>query len=102
MENTEINWENKQQVKEEIKSFVSDLRDEFMNERQKNPKIYEHDFIIKEICFSSYTTDDKKAQCVALAFDVSPFDSGILTEIRYNSWEPMAFDAIYREYFNQE
>ncbi len=102
MENIGINWQNKQQVKEEIKDFVSDLRDEFIDEKQKNPELYEHDYIVEAISFSSYAMDAKKAECVALAFDLSPFDCSELLEQRYNSWEAMAFDAIYQEYQNQE
>ena len=114
MENTGINWQTlehlislplsryKQQVKEEIKIFIYNLRDELINEKQKNPELCEHDYIFQAISSCSYTINTKKAECVALAFDVSPFDCSELTGERYNNWESIAFDVIYQEYYEHQ
>lgn len=101
MENTEINWNEPQQVRQDIQDFVSDLKDEYQYEKTDNPQLDEHDFIFESIDNSEYCFVNYKAEKVARAFDLDPFGVSEWSGDRYNSWNQMAFMAIYNEYFNQ-
>ena len=49
MRKTKIDWQNEYQVREEIKNFVSNLRNEFINQKKENPNINEYEYIIESI-----------------------------------------------------
>jgi hypothetical protein len=101
MNTQEINWDNPNEVKEEVKRFVSELKNDFINEQKDNPQLDEHDYVFERMDGYSLVIYTWKAKKVSLAFDLDPFGYSNLTEERFNGWEQVAFDVIYTEYFNQ-
>lgn len=101
MNTQEINWDDPIEVRKEVKDFVSDLKNEFINEQKDNPQLNEHDYVWEKIDGYSLVFYTWKAEKVSLAFDLSPFSYSELTGEKFNGWEQIAFEVIYNEYFNQ-
>ena len=101
MNTQEINWDDPIEVRKEVRDFVSDLKNEFINEQKDNPQLNEHDYVWEKIDGYSLVIYTWKAEKVSLAFDLDPFGYSELTGERFNGWEQIAFEVIYNEYFNQ-
>jgi len=94
MKNYDLDYTNEYQVRNYINTTVCDM----ISDDLKN---YECDYeealfeIVDSLSDVIYTY---QAQKVAEAFGISPFDESEFTGERFNSYNEMAFEAIYNTY----
>ena len=93
MKNLNLDYENQYAVRNYINTIVCDQ----ISEDLKNYDDY-HDGLYEIINGLSDVIYNYQAQKVAEAFGLSPFDHSESTGERYNSYNEMAFDAIYDTY----
>jgi hypothetical protein len=98
MKNLQLDYENKYEVRNYIINVVVPQIEEDL---EQYPSDTQDDYIFEVINGLSDVIYTYQAQKVSEAFDMSPFDESEMTGERYNSFNEMAFDAIYQEWNNQ-
>ena len=98
MKNLQLDYENAYQVRNYINTTVCDSISEDLknyDEGDYSDALFD---IINDLSDVIY---NYQAQKVAEAFGLSPFDHSEFTGERFNSYNEMAFEAIYETYNNQ-
>lgn len=101
MEVFKCNWELRGDVKKEVHFYVDDIRDE-VRDRVHKYSDKEGDVVWDLINDYEGVIYNYQAKKIAEAFEVSPFEKSYLTGERYNSYNEIAFDILYKLYYEEE
>jgi len=94
MKNLELDYTNEYQVRNYINTTVCDM----ISEDLKNYECEYEEALFEIIDSLSDVIYNYKAQKVAEAFGLSPFDNSEMTGERFTSYNEMAFETIYNTY----
>lgn len=102
MNTLEINWENKTEVRAEVKEYVDYMSEAFKTDYLSyDEDADEEEAIHVMIDGSQYCIYTYYAKQIAWAFDIDVFGESEMTGERYRSYEHIAYEVLYNLYWNE-
>ena len=97
----DFNWDNKYQVKEMVENDIEMLLDVLLNEYDWETLDDVQDNIWEVVDGMGNVIYNYRAEKIARAFDMCPFEKSPITGDNFNSWNEMSFEVYYNELYNK-